>query len=393
MGLRLRGDAWWMRKMVGGTVHDVALGIYGGEKNRKQAERAYKIRGQELQDAHTGKKMLDKLGLTPAAPKATVPTLAQWWATYLDTYTPAKATNTQAHDRFAQTIYCAMPMGASTFGSMPLDAIKPTDCLKALELRRAMKAANPKRKTRAIVAEGTVQRDRRLLQAVFERAVENDHIVKNPWKGVESKPGASRSHRLLTPDDEAKLLKTFATPVKDAVGRMVRTHPRYTRFVLFMLETGLRIDELLNDHFTDNGHSVHVKGKFAKERDVALTTKARKTLDEQWADAGDPQSPRPNGSGPWWQHESRFAQVMTKGCARAGILHLSAHDLRHSFGHRFIVKGGDIYVLSKILGHSSVAVTARHYAHLRREDVREKHLAVMDPQPAPPARKRSRASR
>jgi len=380
MSLRLRGDAWWMRKMVGGTVHDVALGIYGGEKNRKQAEKAYKTRGQELLDAHTSRKMLDKLGLTPAAPKAAVPTLADWWDIYLATYTPAKAANTQAHDRFARAIYCAMPIGASTFGNMSLDEIKQTDCLKVLQLRRAMKASNPKRKTRAIVSEGTVQRDRRLLQAIFERAVENDHIAKNPWKGVESKPGATRSHRLLTLADEAKLLKTFNTPVRDAVGRMVRTHARYTRFVLFLIETGLRIDELLNEHFKDNGKSVHVKGKFAKERDVPLTNKARKILDEQWADQGDPQSPRPKGRGPWWQHESRFAQVLTKGCARAGILHLSAHDMRHTFGHRFLVAGGDIYVLSKILGHSSVAVTERHYAYLRREDVADKMLAVMEPQ-------------
>src|SRR5688500_10804702 len=98
MGLRLRGDAWWLRKMVGGTLYEVALGIYGGEKNRKRAETAYKARAQELKDAHTSKTVLGKLGLTPAAPKAEVPTLADWWETYIDTYTPAKAANTQAHD-------------------------------------------------------------------------------------------------------------------------------------------------------------------------------------------------------------------------------------------------------------------------------------------------------
>lgn len=43
------------------------------------------------------------------------------------------------------------------------------------------------------------------------------------------------------------------TPTKDAVGRMVATHPRYVRFIGLMLETGLRIDELLNAHFRDNG--------------------------------------------------------------------------------------------------------------------------------------------
>ena len=339
MALRLRGEAWWLRKMMGGTVYDLPLGIYGGEKNRKRAETEAKRRARELKDGHTSKKLLGKLGLTPAAPKAAAPTLADWWKTYLDTYTPAKAANTQAHDRFAKVVYCGMQIGESTLGAMGLDEIKQADCLKVLQLRRALKAANPKRKTPTLVSEGTVQRDRRLLQAIFERAVENDHIAKNPWKGVDAKPGATRSHRLLTPEDEGKPLGAFSSAVKDAVGRMVSTHPRYTRFIRFMLETGLRIDELLNDQFKDNGAYIHVRGKFAKERDVVLTKKARKTLDEQWADMGDTQSPRPKGSRPWWQHESRFAQVMTKGCERAGILHLSPHDLRHTFGHRFLVKG------------------------------------------------------
>src|SRR5688572_28711040 len=148
-------------------------------------------------------------------------------------------------------------------------------------------------------------------------------------------------------------------------------------FVQFMLETGIRIDELLNEDSKDRGDHIHVRGKFAKERDVALTAEARKILDEQWKDGGDVQSLRPKGGGPWWQNASRFGQVMTKGCERAGILHLSPHDLRHSFGARFLAKGGDIYVLSKVLGHASVAVTERHYSFMRREDVAAKMLAVM----------------
>jgi integrase/recombinase XerD len=43
--------------------------------------------------------------------------------------------------------------------------------------------------------------------------------------------------------------------------------------------------------------------------------------------------------------------------------------LRHTFGTRWLQAGGDIYELSKILGHSSVAVTEAHYAHLQKEDL------------------------
>ena len=45
------------------------------------------------------------------------------------------------------------------------------------------------------------------------------------------------------------------------------------------------------------------------------------------------------------------------------------HVLRHTFGTRWLQAGGDIFKLSKVLGHSSVAVTEAHYAHLLTEDL------------------------
>ena len=41
----------------------------------------------------------------------------------------------------------------------------------------------------------------------------------------------------------------------------------------------------------------------------------------------------------------------------------AAHVLRHSFASHFVMNGGDILTLQKILGHSTVSVTMR-YAHL-----------------------------
>lgn len=42
------------------------------------------------------------------------------------------------------------------------------------------------------------------------------------------------------------------------------------------------------------------------------------------------------------------------------------HDLRHTFASHFMMNGGDIYDLQKILGHSSLEMTQR-YAHLAPE--------------------------
>jgi len=57
---------------------------------------------------------------------------------------------------------------------------------------------------------------------------------------------------------------------------------------------------------------------------------------------------------------------------RAGLresLHL--HDLRHTFTQRLLTRGVPIYKVSKILGHSSVVVTEKHYGHLAHGELEE----------------------
>jgi integrase len=53
----------------------------------------------------------------------------------------------------------------------------------------------------------------------------------------------------------------------------------------------------------------------------------------------------------------------------AGVKPIRFHDLRHSFASNFILGGGSIYKLQRLLGHTSVQMTER-YSHLSPE-----HLA------------------
>jgi integrase len=105
--------------------------------------------------------------------------------------------------------------------------------------------------------------------------------------------------------------------------------------------------------------TVHVIGKFRKERDVPMQPDARAALEEQLQEDGKL----------WRQNPQRLREVLAEGSARAKIPSLTPHVLRHTFGTRWLQAGGDIYKLSKILGHSSVAVTEAHYAHLLKEDL------------------------
>lgn len=56
-----------------------------------------------------------------------------------------------------------------------------------------------------------------------------------------------------------------------------------------------------------------------------------------------------------------FKEALT----RAGLdLGIRFHDLRHTFASHWVLNGGDIFRLSKILGHKNVGVTHKTYAHL-----------------------------
>jgi integrase len=179
-------------------------------------------------------------------------------------------------------------------------------------------------------------------------AIEEGHDVKNPFRGIKRGKDKPRT-RVLSLDEEAKLLDAF--------------RPRFQRFVRFALGTGARLDEIRGiDPDRDinwNDGTVHVIGKFRKERDIPMQPDARAALAEQLEEEGRL----------WTQNPQRLREVLAEGAARACIPKVTPHGLRHTFGTRWLQAGGDVYKLSKILGHSSVAVTEAHYAHLLRDDL------------------------
>ena len=51
-------------------------------------------------------------------------------------------------------------------------------------------------------------------------------------------------------------------------------------------------------------------------------------------------------------------------CRRAGVGHWHLHELRHSGASLMLAQGTGLYVVSEVLGHSSVAITKDVYGHL-----------------------------
>lgn len=332
-GLKLRGEVWWWRGKVRGTRYWRSTECRDFESAQR---RAIDIQ-RELRDVGFGWRQ-------------NVPTWDEWLKTYQKTHEAQKAGTTQRRDK------ATFEHAKAAFSGKPLNAIKQSDCLAYLTIRRSSFTSNPGRKTQTPIREGTVQRERRLLQAVMEAAVREGIIPTNPWRGIRWVPDIAR-HRILLPEDEQKLLTILS--------------PRFQRFVTFLLQTGLRLDECrgIDPKQHIRGAFVRVRRKGGKHQDVPLTPTAAATLGDQLK--ADKEL--------WTQNPQRLREVLALAARRAHIPHLSPHDLRHTFGHRWLQRGGDIYSLSLILG-DTVAVVERHYAYLLKEDLAAKMHSVMGTQ-------------
>ena len=323
MALEKRGEIWYFAKRINGQRFRESTGF----ADRKSAER----RASEIEhDIRAG----------IHGWKSTIPSFAEWWAVYRETYTPLKT----ARNRDAQIVVHFLPH----VGAKPLDEITKSDIVRYLNIRRMQMTGNPGHKKRRLISESTVRRERGLLQSIFERAIEEGHDFRNPFRGIKRGKDKPRT-RVLSLDEETTLLEAL--------------HPRFQRFVRFALGTGCRLDEIRGiDSRRDidwTRGTVHVTGKFRKERDVPMQPDARAALEEQLEEEGKL----------WTQDPQRLREVLAEGTARVKVAHLTPHALRHTFGTRWLQAGGDIYKLSRILGHSSVAVTEAHYAHLLKEDL------------------------
>ncbi len=66
----------------------------------------------------------------------------------------------------------------------------------------------------------------------------------------------------------------------------------------------------------------------------------------------------------WRWEPYHITQAFGKYTKEIGIEDAMFKDLRRTFGFEYLLQGGDIFKLSKLLGHKNIKTTIRHYAPL-----------------------------
>jgi integrase/recombinase XerD len=146
-----------------------------------------------------------------------------------------------------------------------------------------------------------------------------------------------------------------------------------------MLDTLARVSEVtgLNVENVDlEDRSIRVMGKGRKERDIPFGQVAAQAMHRYARSVEDQRSDDPffiSYRGRRMKREDVASSMRGYGLkARIEGVRCSPHTLRHTGAKRFILNGGDVFTLQKLLGHTTL-VMVRRYVELASVDVRRQH--------------------
>jgi integrase len=232
----------------------------------------------------------------------------------------------------------------SKFNSVnKLSKITP-EFLEDFKLARAMK-----------VEKSTVNHDLKILGIIFNRAVKQNLIKKNPAKEVERFKVEQKEVRFFSLEEIQKILESCSE----------RMYPAY----MILFHTGVRKGELLELEWDDVDFERRIikigpkdgwspKGK--RPREIPINDELIEVLLEQRRGSKGSYVLEKNGSN---RYDRTLWEDIKKLTKELGIKDANIHTFRHTFASYMIMNGVDIVTVKELLGHSDITTTMR-YAHL-----------------------------
>ncbi len=215
---------------------------------------------------------------------------------------------------------------------------------------------------------------------MYDYAIEEELCTVNPAINIKVKSQVIPRTRIPYSSAEADALFEYAAAHPKGLG------------VCIMLDLGLRCSEMLGLKWSDinirsglvsvQRASVLVNKKAVvsspKSVESCRTIPIPKRLLALLRDKSKGQTSsdyiicRPDGQPHYAEEYTRqkYNKFFKDEIADLGIPRLSPHMLRHTCGTLLYAKTGDIYAVSKFLGHSSVDVTTKYYVHSSPEVLR-----------------------
>jgi integrase len=243
---------------------------------------------------------------------------------------------------------------AEFFNSKKVSEIQPEDIEEFLGKLSALRhAATPRLKK---LSEQTKNHYLSVIRTFYNRMRKRGkYLGVNPALSVDFQKVPRARLRFLYPAEERQL-----SPI-------VKQDEVLWPYYFMALHTGMRIRELMSIRIKDVDlvmHQIFIpNSKNSRSRYMPLSPNVSTYVAELAKGNGQEARLLPNWS--YTYLRKRFRDC----CEAAEVKELRIHDMRHTFAQRLLSKGESIYLVSKLMGHSSVAVTQNHYGHLAISDL------------------------
>jgi integrase len=197
-------------------------------------------------------------------------------------------------------------------------------------------------------------------------------IDRNPADLVEVRRPDDSRERYLSEEELGRLMEALDERMyRKGTKDLNQTNLRMRLIVLIAVSTGMRSAEIHRLRWSDVMYSegllaVRAKLKKGKERFVPMTSELAEEIRRYPAVIGQDRIFPPKG-GPTSKRqrlEGSFEDLLE----RANIHDFWFHDLRHTFASWYMMNGGDLYELAKLMGHANIKMTER-YARLGRAHI------------------------
>lgn len=365
MGKDLKG------KELGEGISQRKNGKYSARfksKNKKRIEK-YFDKVSEARKWLVEAKYNDEHGDIGNSTNMTVNTWFEYWINNIKTNTVRISTVTHYKDRYKYNI-------KDIIGNMIISDVKPMHCQNIINNMISKDYAT-----------ASITQARITMYAMFSSAVENEIITKNPvTKTVKCPKGKKKDARVLSIEEQELFLK-------------IAKSSSYYRQYMFILQTGLRVGELIGLKWEDvdfKNHTIsirrsikhHAKNEFivgepksmSGYRTIPLTNVAYKILMDIKKERNEQKIINLEYKDYIFINKKGYPTSnivynnnIKKLCKKANINEISIHTLRHTFATRCIEANMRPKTLQEILGHSNISITMDLYVHVT-EDAKEEEI-------------------
>lgn len=216
-------------------------------------------------------------------------------------------------------------------------------------------------------SEASVEARKRALHAFFAWCADEYHI-NNPMQGIKRKRTSPRP-KAMHPRDFVKLFNATQDTPSGARDRALLS---------FLADTGCRRSGVLKLAMHDLYMPEQRALVYEKQQEARMLhfTAITKRFMAEWLEVRDTEAPtvfvnmntgKPLG-------ESGLNQMLKRLKERANVSgRVNPHSMRHQFARQYIMNGGDIGTLARLLGHHDIRTTQEYYAVFTQDELGEMH--------------------